>query len=121
MRMFSRIRLRKLINEFLVQCILHPQYSVGVFLTSNNHMNTVYREIIKSMPQNEIEKEYHSIENQIRIKLTNGSSIDIFSGITYGCMRRYSTLIYDKSLNHDYINTVIRCLALTKRLYKVQF
>lgn len=84
-------------------------------------MNVVYREIIKSIPQNEIKKEYHSIENQIRIKLKNGSLIDIFSGIANGCMRRYLTVIYDKSLNQCYINTVIQCLVLTKRLYKVQF
>lgn len=111
MQIFKKIHLRKIVYKLIIDCIRHPQHSVGIFAGSNFNMLMVYNEIIKCMLYNEIEKEYRSIKNQISIRLVNGSVIDIFDGTANRCMRRYTTIIYDKALDKKYVDTIIMNLV----------
>lgn len=111
----------KKIQKAIVSCALFPEYTVGIFLNSNDRKQVLSYEIenlIRTLYEGKgIE---YKIDTQfcVNIKLTNGSILDLFNvgNLPQWKGRRYAYIIYDSDIDETYINSVI--LRLTTDFYK---
>ena len=119
MSIYSKLskKTAKWIHKTIADCIFHPQYSVGMFFNSKE-LRSLFADGIQDFIENiygcnEIEYITHS-SIATSIKLTNGSTIDLFSvdGSPNWKARRYACIIYDKAIDKLYVNNLIKRLIV---------
>ena len=117
--MYSKLskKATTLVYKSIADCILHPQYSVGMFFNSEE-LKSLFSDGVKDFIKNiygcnEIERITNS-SIATSIRLTNGSVIDLFN--VESCpiwkARRYACIIYDKTIDKLQVNNQIEPLRI---------